>query len=413
MKRANVTHYFIIGIVIIIAVSFSFYTFARNNQSNYENELEKGILFTNLRVDFKDYVHTCIIDSATSTLDDTGLREETLQEYEELASKKIKECVKTILDILIEQDYTIDEGSISTNAQLFEETVDIKVTYPITLIKDSQKIEFKEFKYTLDKSNYILVPGGITQKEIILTSKNGKSSLTFPKGTLIKNKNGQPVESISIKLKDISFNNIQDKYVIGQIVYDNSPDGAYFSKPVKLSIEFREEDIPEGFTKENIRLGYWNNDMSLWYATTTEIIENRAVADIFHFSVWSGVVGKSSSVWNGKGKTDSSNNKLERSYELPENDDEKNLETIFFQRYASTGISANKQGNKKYVWKIYGGSQNREGTAILDTTIHKGLTYNQLPDCRRDFYDNKNYFVKPINDVLPRTKVRGFLLRTS
>jgi hypothetical protein len=379
MKTANVTHYFIIGILIIITISFSLYTLAQNNESKYSQELEKSVQFTNLRVDFKDYIETCIKESVKIGLDDTGIRQDTINEYQKITSDNIKICSKSILDSLVDQEYKIKEGQISISVNINPETISIDLMYPLTIIKDSQKIEFNEFSYTFDRSNHYSIPDGITKNEIILTSPNGKTTLTFPEATEIKDKDGNPVELISIKVEDVHFDDLENKYVVGELAYDNGPEGAWFSKPVKMSIEFREEDIPEGYTKENIRIAYWNEGSVIWYASPTEIIGNRAVADIYHFSTRAIVVGKAHGSKATKESATKTNNM--------DNTADPELETVFFHRYYPTSITT---AEDRKAWYSQGGPRNPIGIQILDTREYETLT-----DCKKIFEKKSNFIVTP------------------
>ena len=79
----------------------------------------------------------------------------------------------------------------------------------------------------------------------MLTSADGKAQLVIPKGVKITDENGVPIDYLGIRVNDLHFDGLENKYSVGQTIYDHFPDGLIFSEPVKLSIEFREKDIPD------------------------------------------------------------------------------------------------------------------------------------------------------------------------
>jgi hypothetical protein len=338
--------------IIVMGIYISYVT--TNKISIYNYESKKSIAFSEMKTDIENYINLCIKNSAKDAILDTGIREETLGTYKSLVNSKIKGCVSPFFNQLREENYKITEGELNVYAEINPETLAVSISYPITIEYEGQKIELKEFNYVFDRSSSVKIPGGVTDREVRIISPNEKAQIIIPPGVKITDKNGNPVENIGIKIEDLHFDGLQNKYVVGQLVYDNLPDGLTFSQPVEFSIEFREKDIPQGYTKENIMISYWDNNTRIWYALDTEIRENKAITNITHFSEYTCNV---LSYWIIKDK-------------------------LFQQRFSPYAAGINGNG----VWLI-GGKNENEGTATIQKTYYTSsytdLSLTQAENVRR------------------------------
>ncbi len=249
-------------------------------------EQESELFFTqlNIRTDVSNLIDSCVEYSVEDSIEVTGIRQETISQYKNLVSSRTKECSTPLISQLKEQNYNVEEGDIEVNVELNPETIIVEVTYPLTIEKKDDRIVFEKFHYVFDRTSHVNIPKGVADKEIILMSSNEKAEIRIPEGVKLSDENGNPIESISIKVEDRHFDGLENRYVLGQIVYENLPEGTQFSKPVQIAIEFNKEDIPEGYTEENIKLGYWDDEIGIWRAVPTEIRNNIATANITHFT---------------------------------------------------------------------------------------------------------------------------------
>ncbi|MEI8047744.1 MAG: hypothetical protein WCI92_10235 [Bacteroidota bacterium] len=114
----------------------------------------------------------------------------------------------------------------------------------------------------------------------VITSKNGKISLNFPQGALIKNTDISIVESNNEAPNGCgnSFNLL--------------PDGLSFPKPVKLTLKYTNNEI-NGSGPEALRViaqrsdGDYEADMN----TTLDVYTKTISSAIFHFSKWGFAAG--------------------------------------------------------------------------------------------------------------------------
>ncbi len=286
MKKSQLSLFIIIGFILLIFVGFFIFTLSGKGQNQFEFNQKKALTELAMKTDVEKTITSCIKYSTEETMSETGIRQETIGQYEQLLESQIKSCTLPILTRIKEQGYNVYEGEISVEAEINPDTIIVDINYPLKIEKDSQKIEFNEFHYSFERSNTIRVPNGITDREIRLVSSNGKAELKIPQGVKITDEEGNPVENIGIKVLDLHFDGLDNNVIIGQLVYENFPDKTTFSEPIELSIEFDEKDIPEGYTRENLRIAFWDEEDGMWYAPPTEIKDNLAIANITHFSEW-------------------------------------------------------------------------------------------------------------------------------
>ncbi len=285
MKKSQISLFVFTGIILIIFIVFFIYAFSKGNNSFYLGENKRVVTLSDVKIDISSYIHSCIKDAASEALQDTGIREETVNEYKRLVTSKIKACSDAFFAHLQEQqNYEITKGDINVNVELNDDSIKVDIDYPITVEHEGDKIDFREFHYVFDRSVSVKIPGGVTNKEMRFTASNGKAQIVLPKGVKITDINGKPVENIGLKIEDVHFDGLENRYALGQLVYEGFPDKIFFSKPVELSIDFREEDIPEGYTTNNLMIAYWDNESEIWFALPTEIREKRAIANITHFT---------------------------------------------------------------------------------------------------------------------------------
>ena len=70
------------------------------------------------------------------------------------------------------------------------------------------------------------------------------------------------------------------------LAFTGIPHGAKFSKPVKITYYYEEEDIPLTIREEDIRFGYYDDYLGVWIGLPTEVdtIKNKLTVEINHFT---------------------------------------------------------------------------------------------------------------------------------
>ncbi len=66
------------------------------------------------------------------------------------------------------------------------------------------------------------------------------------------------------------------------------PHGMKFEKPVFIAINYNPDDIPKGFSENNLKIYYWNSDLGEWepLASTVSTEDHMVQAETSHFSVY-------------------------------------------------------------------------------------------------------------------------------
>ena len=270
-------------IFILLGLGYYNYNYTRNLQSNDQIFLSRP----EMRINFKSYIERCIKDSAVTASEKYGFRESNVEDYLEMLETESISCAKSLFLILEPQGYTISEGKFKSEMRLHDETIELNVKYPISFKNVNYKSELSEFFITIDRTNSVRIPNGRTSIETIVVSNDHRTELILPQNVHITSKEGTPVESISVKIKDKHFDGLENKYVVGNLVYEGLPDGAQFSEFVEIAIEFDELDIPEGYTKDNLQISWYDPEFGMWFAEPTIVKNGRASAFVNHFTIFS------------------------------------------------------------------------------------------------------------------------------
>jgi hypothetical protein len=286
MKKSQVTLFIIFGLLMLFIIGYFFSTSFDFSNKRHADDSQRLLTLSDVNTDSKGYINYCINDASQKAIEEVGIRKDTVEIFKLIIERNLKICTNSLLDELKKQGYNVSTEKITIVVELSEQTVIVNVNYPVTIERNGPKIEFSDFYYVFDRSSSKNVPQGFTQDEMKIISANRKAQVIIPKGTRITDKNGNVVENVGTRVEDVHFDGLENKYVLGQIVYDNFPDGARFSEPVELSIKFDEIDIPEGYTKDDLMIGYWNEKDMFWHAVPTEINDGVATAKIDHFSIW-------------------------------------------------------------------------------------------------------------------------------
>ncbi len=352
MRKSQSSLFIVIGLTVLILSSIFMVKSTQKNQVDLESQNYEVRSNLMMKKDINENINFCVEISVETSIEETGIREETLNDYKKLVASEIKECITPFFIDLEKRYYDVEEGDVVVDAGLNSESIVVNVIYPITIENGKEIAQFDEFHYTFDRSSKVSIPGGITDKETRVVSPDDRAELRIPEGVEIRDEEGNLVDEVGIKVEDLHFDGLENKVLIGELVYEFFPD-VTFSEPVELEIEFNLEDIPEGYTTENLKLAYWDEEDSIWYALPTEIRDDRAIVNSTHLSRWSLGIGRPILI-NKK---------------------------IFRERFSPTGGSPNK-GEK--VWLIGGSVGDPKGTVRLQINydLEKLKAHKQFGDWR-------------------------------
>jgi len=84
-----------------------------------------------------------------------------------------------------------------------------------------------------------------------LASPDGTIILSIDKGTQLLGKNGKPLSSIWVKTEQEQLTSPEDAHIIGAI-YSLGPQDAVFDRPLKLTLTYDPQEIPEGVQQSDV-----------------------------------------------------------------------------------------------------------------------------------------------------------------
>ncbi len=117
---------------------------------------------------------------------------------------------------------------------------------------------------------------GVVQETIKISSPNGELAVTIQEGTVLTDKNGNPVTSLTAALvTDPPEGNITVP------AYDFGPDGTNFNPPITFTYR-----IPEGVDAEKSALAYYDETAGKWIALTGTVENGVLTVQVAHFSIF-------------------------------------------------------------------------------------------------------------------------------
>jgi len=104
---------------------------------------------------------------------------------------------------------------------------------------------------------------GIVLVNYVITSSNGKLTITIPMGTVALDENGNPITTITIEILDDvpppppGLNIILPAFSI-------SPSPCSFTPPITITLHYNDGDIPPGVDETSLKIGYYNEATGEW-----------------------------------------------------------------------------------------------------------------------------------------------------
>jgi len=92
-----------------------------------------------------------------------------------------------------------------------------------------------------------------------LSSADGEVSLSFKKGSIVKDKEGKTLELIHVSTDSTLPIPPEDAYIIGE-VYDLKPEGATFDPQLMFTISYNSKELPEGVRESEVYIAPYDED---------------------------------------------------------------------------------------------------------------------------------------------------------
>jgi hypothetical protein len=283
MKKGQVTIFILIGIVLVITFVVLI-TLKEKVTSTADSDIATN--FEVQKVQLASQIKDCIEIQSKEIVDNYGLG----YGYDEIIREHIENNLDNCVDFeaFERQGLKIDKEEIIADANVSGNYLIVKVNYPMVLTNRFSKSEINAFVYNMEisKEKFLPLENGFVTENTVVELKDAGIKLEIERGTEIT-QISKRVFTIDIRGKDILQQyfdtNVADK------IYNLGPDNAQFSKPVKLTVSYDTDILPEGVTEDELSIVYYDEELARWVAVDTIVDKNKkiAVADINHFSLYS------------------------------------------------------------------------------------------------------------------------------
>jgi uncharacterized repeat protein (TIGR02543 family) len=96
-----------------------------------------------------------------------------------------------------------------------------------------------------------------------IVSEDNRLQLVFPVGTVVQDKDGQPLAGLEIAINGASLPSPPQAGIVG-LAYELGPRGTTFGQPVTLNFSYDPDEIPGRVAEEELALGYYDEASGLW-----------------------------------------------------------------------------------------------------------------------------------------------------
>jgi hypothetical protein len=134
---------------------------------------------------------------------------------------------------------------------------------------------------------------GVVKEDLTINSVDNSAKLVLKAGTKVTDENGNPMDSISIKVEDVHFDDMNNGAVVGKLVYEGLPDGAQFSEPIELYMRINAADKPAMISDSELSIAYFNEELEYWEGLPSFVTEDGLIGtkDVKHFTMFAVVKG--------------------------------------------------------------------------------------------------------------------------
>jgi LPXTG-motif cell wall-anchored protein len=136
-------------------------------------------------------------------------------------------------------------------------------------------------------TNYEISNEGELMERVERTSPDGKVAIVIPEGTIVLDKNGNPLETLTISVDAVpSCPPPEGGYVI--LPYNFGPSGATFNPPITVTWHYDQADIPADVSEQNLTVAYCNVATGQWVPVSAVVNANTntITATVSHFTTF-------------------------------------------------------------------------------------------------------------------------------
>ncbi len=125
-----------------------------------------------------------------------------------------------------------------------------------------------------------------------ITTANGEVTLRAPQGTEALDRDGNPLEKITLDPVSEPPNRPEGAHIIG-LACDLGPDGATFDPLIELTIRYDPKELPEGVNEGDLVIASYDSDLGEWVLlpSVVDAAAHTVTASIGHFTVFA-IIGR-------------------------------------------------------------------------------------------------------------------------
>ena len=135
-------------------------------------------------------------------------------------------------------------------------------------------------------TSYEISSEGELLEKVDRTSPDGKVSIVIPEGTIVLDKNGNPLLTLTVDVDPNPCPAPEGAYVI--LPYNFGPAGATFTPPITLTWHYDQADIPAGVAEKNLIVAYCDKNTGQWVPvpSAVDVNTNTMTATVSHFTTF-------------------------------------------------------------------------------------------------------------------------------
>lgn len=283
MKKAQVTIFIIIGVILIAFAAFLvFFLSSAEVESNVDMEI------------YSEEINNIVLDCIEKVVDE-NLQNAGVVEMNDYLDANLRDCT----DFSKIEGVEITKGEVGSNVYRDDDFLFVEINYPVTVESEGESSTTSEFYLEYPLVAHINVGDNVLSGEVVrsvtgnlirIEPTDSSAGINIPDDITVNFPDNR--KEISIEIKDrVLFQSstpesVWENYgILGRIVYDFFPDETTFSQPINIVLKYKEELVPDYIKEEDLKiLSYENNE---WVVLESDVDTNlnEISAKVDHFSI--------------------------------------------------------------------------------------------------------------------------------
>jgi len=276
-SKSQVTIYVIIGILLILMISFFAYRSTVVKKQQLTRETPTTVTQSSLRSQFDDCLYTLLLKS----IDDYGLCEEN--DIKGTINRGMSTCIG--FDKYRRKGYEVTAKSRpdKIDVRITEEEIIVDIVYPMQFSRDDTVVKFEKSSLSLPRTKSLsleLDTNSKTVKDQVLVSPDLDLELSIKKGTKVT----PGLDEIQVYVKEECPD---DPSVLGKVKYEFTPESIEFSPDALLTIRYEDNHVSGAAVEESFKLAYLKDNHWVTVESSADVEKNKVKTSTPHLSEWS------------------------------------------------------------------------------------------------------------------------------